>query len=129
MFAVVLLSVVVVVIVIVFGGLAFVFIMCVRQSNTNSMFGDVFVHHTVIHAEGFRSLNEGELVEFTVILNEEHKWHATSVTGPNGAYVEGLSKFPLRHSQPPLHTLRVHTRAHTFTHTHSHTHTLARVHL
>lgn len=60
-------------------------------SNTQSMFGDVFVHHTVIHAEGFRSLNEGEQVDFTVILNEERKWHATSVTGPNGAYVEGLS--------------------------------------
>ena len=27
---------------------------------------DVFVHHTAIEAEGFRSLNEGDTVEFTV---------------------------------------------------------------
>jgi len=59
-------------------------------SNTALMFGDVFVHHTVIHAEGFRSLNTGETVEFTVI-QKEGKWHATSVTGPNGEYVEGLN--------------------------------------
>ena len=28
--------------------------------------GDVFVHHTSIEAEGFRSLAEGDLVEFEV---------------------------------------------------------------
>jgi CspA family cold shock protein len=28
---------------------------------------DVFVHHTSILAEGFRSLNEGEQVEFEVV--------------------------------------------------------------
>jgi CspA family cold shock protein len=28
---------------------------------------DVFVHHTAIVAEGFRSLNEGEVVEFEVV--------------------------------------------------------------
>ena len=28
---------------------------------------DVFVHHTAIMAEGFRSLNEGEVVEFEVV--------------------------------------------------------------
>lgn len=27
---------------------------------------EVFVHHTAIQAEGFRSLNEGDRVEFTV---------------------------------------------------------------
>ena len=61
------------------------------QKDTELMFGDVFVHHTVIHADGFRSLNTGEQLEFTVI-QKEGKWHATSVTGPNGSHVEGLSK-------------------------------------
>jgi CspA family cold shock protein len=28
---------------------------------------DVFVHHTAIQGEGFRTLNEGELVQFEVI--------------------------------------------------------------
>jgi len=28
--------------------------------------GDIFVHHTAILSEGFRSLNEGDRVEFTV---------------------------------------------------------------
>lgn len=28
--------------------------------------GDVFVHHSAIESDGFRSLNEGERVEFTV---------------------------------------------------------------
>ncbi len=28
--------------------------------------GDVFVHYTAINAEGFRTLNEGDIVEFEV---------------------------------------------------------------
>jgi CspA family cold shock protein len=28
---------------------------------------DVFVHHTAIQADGFRSLNEGDKVEFDVV--------------------------------------------------------------
>jgi CspA family cold shock protein len=28
---------------------------------------DVFVHHTAIQAEGFRSLSEGDVVEFDVV--------------------------------------------------------------
>jgi CspA family cold shock protein len=29
--------------------------------------GDVFVHHTAIQAEGYRTLEEGQSVEFTVV--------------------------------------------------------------
>merc|ERR1719265_2477547 len=59
--------------------------------DNKSMFGDVFVHHTTIHARGFRSLNAWEQVEFTVI-QKNYRWYATRVTGPNGAYVEGPSE-------------------------------------
>ncbi|MGW8288207.1 MAG: cold-shock protein [Desulfobulbales bacterium] len=29
--------------------------------------GDVFVHHTAIQAEGFKSLNEGDLLKFEIV--------------------------------------------------------------
>lgn len=53
---------------------------------------EIFVHQSDIHAEGFRSLAEGEVVEFTVITEESGKKKATEVTGPAGAYVQGQQK-------------------------------------
>ncbi|KAA8496405.1 Cold shock domain-containing protein 4 [Porphyridium purpureum] len=51
---------------------------------------DVFVHQSSIHAEGFRSLAEGEAVEFTVMVDDRSgKLKAINVTGPNGAPVQG----------------------------------------
>lgn len=32
--------------------------------------GDVFVHHSAIEAEGYRSLNEGDNVEFEVVESD-----------------------------------------------------------
>ncbi|MFM1942045.1 MAG: hypothetical protein RI897_1027 [Verrucomicrobiota bacterium] len=32
---------------------------------------DVFVHHTAIQGDGFRTLNEGEVVEFEVIQSNK----------------------------------------------------------
>lgn len=32
---------------------------------------DVFVHHSAIRSEGFRSLNEGDRVEFTVTQGQK----------------------------------------------------------
>jgi len=32
---------------------------------------DVFVHHTAINSEGFRTLREGQKVEFTVVQGEK----------------------------------------------------------
>ena len=101
-----------------------IFILLLPQDNTKTMFGDVFVHHTVIHAKGFRSLNTGETVEFTVI-QKQGKWHATSVTGPNSEYVEGLSKLlpvlvcSVLHGHLACNTHHANTHTHTHTHTHT----------
>jgi cold shock protein len=42
--------------------------------------GDVFVHHTAIQMSGFRTLNEGETVAFTV------------TRGPKGLQAENVTK-------------------------------------
>jgi len=59
---------------------------------------DVFVHQTVIHAEGFRSLGEGEQVEYNTETDSAGKIKAIDVTGPNGEYVKGAPK--PNYSQP-----------------------------
>lgn len=55
---------------------------------------DIFVHQTAIHARGFRSLAEGEEVEFEVGEDEKKKGKkfAVNVTGPGGNYVQGAPK-------------------------------------
>ena len=54
---------------------------------------DVFVHQTEIHAEGFRSLAEGEPVEFDLAENPANgRTYASNVSGPNGAYVQGAPR-------------------------------------
>eukprot|EP00569_Conticribra_weissflogii_P007840 CAMPEP_0171342534 /NCGR_PEP_ID=MMETSP0878-20121228/14605_1 /TAXON_ID=67004 /ORGANISM="Thalassiosira weissflogii, Strain CCMP1336" /LENGTH=97 /DNA_ID=CAMNT_0011845231 /DNA_START=285 /DNA_END=578 /DNA_ORIENTATION=+ len=53
---------------------------------------DIFVHHSAIHAEGFRSLGDGESVEFEVAQEPDGKIRAMSVTGPEGSYVQGAPK-------------------------------------
>nr|ACF24575.1 glycine-rich nucleic acid binding protein [Gymnochlora stellata] len=50
---------------------------------------DIFVHQTAIKAVGFRSLAEGEQVEFDVEVDATGRKKARNVTGPNGAYVRG----------------------------------------
>eukprot|EP00959_Pyramimonas_sp_CCMP1952_P425359 8910117-Pyramimonas_sp.AAC.1 len=52
---------------------------------------DLFVHQTSIHSEGFRSLDEGEEVEFRII-EEGGRTKAVDVTGPQGAYVRGAPR-------------------------------------
>jgi len=54
---------------------------------------DLFVHQTVIYAEGFRSLAEGEALEFKCTMDpRSNKLRAEDVTGPNGAYVQGAPR-------------------------------------
>jgi cold shock CspA family protein len=53
---------------------------------------DVFVHQSEIHAEGFRSLGEGEDVEFAIEKDEQSRDRAVRVTGPDGAHVKGAPR-------------------------------------
>jgi cold shock CspA family protein len=50
---------------------------------------DVFVHQSSIKMEGFRSLADGESVEYQVEIDDSGRKKASSVTGPNGADVQG----------------------------------------
>lgn len=53
---------------------------------------DLFVHQTSIHAEGFRSLREGEDVEFSVEAGEDGRTKALDVTSPGGGFVQGAPR-------------------------------------
>jgi cold shock CspA family protein len=50
---------------------------------------DVFVHQSEIQSEGFRSLADGENVEFEPEEDSSGRVKATKVSGPGGAQVEG----------------------------------------
>ncbi|CAO2831308.1 unnamed protein product [Amaranthus hypochondriacus] len=58
---------------------------------------DLFVHHSSIKSEGYRSLTEGEIVEYTFSVGDDDKPKAVDVTGPNGASIQ-----PPRRSKPFL---------------------------
>eukprot|EP01057_Protomagalhaensia_wolfi_P000142 Protomagalhaensia_wolfi_Nauph_80__141@NODE_107_length_3688_cov_279_209372_g81_i0_p3_GENE_NODE_107_length_3688_cov_279_209372_g81_i0NODE_107_length_3688_cov_279_209372_g81_i0_p3_ORF_typecomplete_len191_score42_55CSD/PF00313_22/1_8e25OB_RNB/PF08206_11/0_0045_NODE_107_length_3688_cov_279_209372_g81_i015642136 len=53
---------------------------------------DVFVHQQSILAEGFRSLDDGEEVEYEVETDSNRRKRAVNVTGPGGAAVKGSSR-------------------------------------
>jgi cold shock CspA family protein len=50
---------------------------------------DVFVHQTEIQMEGFRSLADGEKVEYEVQVDNAGRKKAVQVTGPEGVDVQG----------------------------------------
>mmetsp|Transcript_39725 Transcript_39725/g.93044 ORF Transcript_39725/g.93044 Transcript_39725/m.93044 type:complete len:123 (-) Transcript_39725:74-442(-) len=50
---------------------------------------DVFVHQTSIIVDGFRSLAEGESVEYTTETDGNGRSKAVDVTGPGGVDVQG----------------------------------------
>ncbi|XP_071369214.1 protein lin-28 homolog A-like [Centroberyx affinis] len=54
---------------------------------------DVFVHQSKLHMEGFRSLKEGEAVEFT-FKKSSKGLESLRVTGPNGAPCLGSERRP-----------------------------------
>jgi len=51
--------------------------------------GDVYVHFSAVKAKGFKTLGEGEKVEFKMVLRKDGRRKATNVTGPDGAFVIG----------------------------------------
>eukprot|EP01083_Nonionella_stella_P013688 38512_1 len=53
---------------------------------------DVFVHQTVIKADGFRSLAEGEPVEFTTEEDGTGRIKAATCTGPDNTNVQGAPR-------------------------------------
>ena len=65
---------------------------------------DVFVHQTAVHAQGFRSLAEGESVEYELTHDQaRNKYVATKVTGPGGTFVQGSERreAPIRGKRTP----------------------------
>lgn len=55
---------------------------------------DLFVHQSSIQAEGFRSLREGEAVEFELEEGEDGRTKAIKVTGPGGQAPQGAVRRP-----------------------------------
>ncbi|KAL2460052.1 Cold shock protein 1 [Abeliophyllum distichum] len=53
---------------------------------------DLFVHQSAIKTEGFRSLGDGETVEFEVEYGSDGRAKAANVTGPGGASVQGSTR-------------------------------------
>ncbi|RWW52157.1 hypothetical protein BHE74_00041449 [Ensete ventricosum] len=49
---------------------------------------DLFVHQSSIKAEGYRTLAEGEVVEFVVTEGDDGRTKAVDVTGPDGSNVQ-----------------------------------------
>ena len=50
------------------------------------------MHQRDVKKEGFRSLLEGEKLEFDVAAMDDGRLHAVRVTGPGGADVQGMSR-------------------------------------
>eukprot|EP01084_Bolivina_argentea_P014557 27198_1 len=54
--------------------------------------GDVFVHYSEIQSQGFKSLAEGESVEFEIVVQDDGRRKAINVTGPGGQNVIGQKR-------------------------------------
>ncbi|KAI8464477.1 MAG: putative nucleic acid binding protein [Monoraphidium minutum] len=63
---------------------------------------DLFVHQTSIQVEGFRSLREGEEVEYDVEEGPDGRTKAINVTGPSGAAPLGAPRRASRGSGTPV---------------------------
>ncbi|KAA8519203.1 hypothetical protein F0562_013459 [Nyssa sinensis] len=61
-----------------------------RRKNSRSK-GDLFVHQSAIKSDGFRTLKEGQVVKFLILL-ENDRTKAGDVTGLNGTFVDQIKK-------------------------------------
>merc|ERR1712154_53226 len=55
--------------------------------------GDAYVHFSDISGGGFRTLYDGQKVEFELVRQEKGALKAINVTGPNGKEIENDKKF------------------------------------
>ncbi|XP_024994419.1 glycine-rich protein 2 isoform X3 [Cynara cardunculus var. scolymus] len=53
---------------------------------------ELFVHQSSIRADGFRSLGDGETVEYVIENGSDGRTKAADVTGPNEAPVQGSTR-------------------------------------
>ena len=60
---------------------------------------DVFVHQSAIYAPGFRSLKDGEGVEYTIETDEQGRVKAANVTGSSNGFVQGAPRRPFRYGR------------------------------
>ena len=60
--------------------------------------GDVFIHHTAIQAEGFRTLNQGDIVEFEVVEDPKGPKAANVTKVQSQAAAEPVATDPI----PPV---------------------------
>uniref|UniRef100_A0A7S4IG27 CSD domain-containing protein n=1 Tax=Odontella aurita TaxID=265563 RepID=A0A7S4IG27_9STRA len=64
---------------------------------------DIFVHQSVLHSEGYRTLSESWIVEFSVGHDDDGKAKAENVTAPGGGYVTGPRRPPRRTPKKDAH--------------------------
>ncbi|PWS22733.1 hypothetical protein DKP78_16830, partial [Enterococcus faecium] len=53
---------------------------------------DLFVHQSSLKADGYRSLNDGDVVEFSVGSGNDGRTKAVDVTAPGGGALTGGSR-------------------------------------
>ena len=58
--------------------------------------GDIFVHYSDIQGDGFRMLLEGQSVEFEVGEQDDGRFRAIDVTGPDGEQIISVQSKPIR---------------------------------
>ncbi|THF97093.1 glycine-rich protein 2-like [Camellia sinensis] len=66
---------------------------------------DLFVHQSAIISDGFRTLQEGQAVEFLIAL-ENDRTKAIQVTGPNGSSLEKIRRDDFRGDRTDAYGVR-----------------------